>query len=194
MHIDGMPLHILDTAGLRETEDIIEQEGMRRAWAALENADAILLVLDSSQEEKSEESLSEFKKPALKNIPIIIVHNKIDLKSEMPEKKNSENFTKISLSAKYKNGIDLLKQHLKELMGFQTTTEGAFLARRRHMDALEKAEQFFYHAHSALTEKKAGELVAEDLRQAQNHLNEITGEFTSDDLLGKIFSSFCIGK
>jgi tRNA modification GTPase len=194
MHIDGMPLHILDTAGLRETEDVIEKEGMRRAWAAFENADAILLVVDASHKENVEEQLKEFKKPALKNIPIIVIENKIDLKKESPQKSPNPNFTKISLSAKFKDGLDLLKQHLKELMGFQTTTEGAFLARRRHLEALDQAEHFLNRAEIALKEKKAGELLAEDLRQTQNHLNEITGEFTSDDLLGKIFSSFCIGK
>lgn len=202
MHIDGMPLHILDTAGLRETEDIIEKEGMRRAWAALENADAILLVMDASGAESSETIFENFKAEAITiskyfhrdKLPIILVKNKIDLKKESPEKKVKSDFTEISLSAKFNEGMDLLKQHLKELMGFQATMEGEFLARRRHLEALEKAEHYFYSAGKALNEKKAGELLAEDLRLAQNHLNEITGEFTSDDLLGKIFSSFCIGK
>jgi tRNA modification GTPase len=198
MHIDGMPLHIVDTAGLRETEDIIEKEGMRRAWQAIENADAILLMMDATLNISTDALVEDFKREAAEigkhHLPIIVVKNKIDLKKELPLKRVEKNFTEISLSAKYKDGIDLLKQHLKELMGFQTTTEGAFLARRRHLDAIDRAEHFLNRAEKSLNENKAGELLAEDLRQVQNHLNEITGEFTSDDLLGKIFSSFCIGK
>ena len=129
-----------------------------------------------------------------KNIPITIVKNKIDLTDEDPRCELREDRVVVSLSAKTGEGISLLKEHLKQQMGFQQTQEGTFIARRRHLDAIARAKELIEKGLSELMEHRAGELLAEDLRLAQQALSEITGKFTSDDLLGKIFSSFCIGK
>ena len=128
-----------------------------------------------------------------KQIPLIIIENKIDLTGEKPLKENTD-YIRIKISTKTGAGIDLLKDHLKEIVGFKTTDENDFIARRRHCDAIARTRSFLKKADEQLSRQKAGELVAEDLRQAQNALSEITGEFTADDLLGKIFSEFCIGK
>jgi tRNA modification GTPase len=180
IQIDGMPVHFIDTAGLRESDDPVEQEGIRRAREEIQNADLVLKVVDAAVEKNSEDA--------------IMVRNKIDLTKEKPSliEKNSQ--TIISLSAKTGEGMDILKNHIKKRVGFQTASEGIFSARRRHIDALQRAKTFVLHGQKQLREAKAGELLAEDLRQAQLALNEITGEFSSDDLLGKIFGSFCIGK
>lgn len=189
IHIDGMPLHIVDTAGLRETTDIIEQEGMRRTHAAVSQADVILWITDAST---SSESVPDIRLD--KKIPIILVKNKIDLTGELPDIKFQPDYTTISVSAKFQRGLDLLRDHLKKIMGFNTHSEGVFMARRRHLTAIDKALNHLTEGYQQLATHRAGELLAEDLRQAQSALNEITGEFTADDLLGKIFSSFCIGK
>lgn len=196
IQIDGMPLHIIDTAGLRESPDIIEQEGIRRAWTEIEKADRILLVVDSSVSDETDpqkiwpiannDSISQ-----LKNITII--HNKSDLSGHASTIIDGDP-TIIKLSAKATEGIDLLRQHLKQCMGYKSNLEGGFTARRRHLIALEDAHKTLLAGQQQLTELGAGELLAEDLRLCQSHLSEITGEFTPDDLLGKIFSSFCIGK
>jgi tRNA modification GTPase len=189
IQIDGMPLHIIDTAGLRDSADPVEQEGVRRALAEIEKADQILLVLDDKDEqiEKLPTFISNKKH-------LTIIHNKIDLtnKSTGIFKKNA--MPVIYLSAKTGAGFDLLREHLKNCMGFNSHTEGNFIARRRHLDALQRAEHYLLNGEQQLANHKAGELLAEDLRLAQQALGEITGEFTADDLLGKIFSSFCIGK
>jgi len=194
IQIDGMPLHIIDTAGLRVSPDIVEQEGIRRAWSEIEKADRILLVVDSTQSQESNPSklwpdFSE-KLPSLHNITVI--HNKCDQSELKPEVIGADPAL-IRLSAKEREGIDLLKSHLKQVMGYKHS-EGSFIARRRHLDALERANQFLQAGKQQLDGYGAGELLAEDLKQTQNALNEITGDFTPDDLLGKIFSSFCIGK
>jgi tRNA modification GTPase len=186
--IDGMPLHIIDTAGLRDTDDIIEKEGIRRTHDAIVKADVILWVTDAS------DSVSITDLELDQEIPLVFIKNKIDLTGELPDKKFQDNYTVISLSAKFHQGIDLLRNHLKDLIGFSANPEGIFTARRRHLIALDKALDHLRAGHEQLLHHRAGELLAEDLRQAQQALNEITGEFTSDDLLGKIFSSFCIGK
>ena len=203
IQIDGMPLHIIDTAGLRESHDLIEQEGIRRAWSEIEKADRILLVVDSSHKQVTDpnktypELYSELwpdfadKLPSQHNITII--HNKCDLASQQAECREGDP-TVIKLSAKQGDGIDLLRQHLKQCMGYSGAGEGGFTARRRHIEALERANVFLLAGKEQLLSHGAGELLAEDLRQCQNALSEITGEFTSDDLLGEIFSSFCIGK
>lgn len=188
IQIDGMPLHIIDTAGLRESDNKVEQEGIRRAHTEIQNADKILLLIDAN-DPNPDELLSTLPN----NISLTKIYNKIDLSNQQPKIQETKTGTEIYLSVKQSLGMDLLTQHLKQSVGFDATADNVFIARRRHIDALEKSAEFVANALMQL-EHAAGELVAEDLRQAQNHLSEITGTFTSDDLLGRIFSSFCIGK
>jgi len=191
IQIDGLPLHIIDTAGLRESEDVIEQEGVKRARQVIENADRILYVVDINDEEKAplEELIDEV--PA--HIGVTTVFNKIDKLEHAAEVIDAVG-TEIYLSAKTGSGIDLLKQHLKNCMGYQQKNEGQFIARRRHLDAIDAAEIHLELADENLHKTKAGELLAEELRFAQEALSSITGKFSSDDLLGRIFADFCIGK
>lgn len=184
--MDDIPVHIIDTAGLRKSADVVEQEGIRRARAEMDKADVILYV--TSCEAHTENSLLEDT-----TCPIIFIRNKIDLKNESPTMVEENGRTVISLSAKSGAGLDLLKNRIKRLVGFQEQSEGLFLARRRHLDALSRAEHHLMTASTQL-HAKSGELAAEDLRLAHTALSEITGEFSADDLLGRIFSSFCIGK
>ena len=188
IQIDGMPLHIIDTAGLRDSQDKVEKEGIRRAYEQINKADIILLLIDVKD---SETDNFNTKLPSEK--PITKIYNKIDLLDIAPEIVESEHGTQIYLSIKTGSGMHLLKNYLKKCAGFNDSVENVFIARRRHLVALQNAQDFVANALVQLR-NKAGELVAEDLRQAQLQLAEITGEFTSDDLLGKIFSSFCIGK
>ncbi|HTF97435.1 MAG TPA: tRNA uridine-5-carboxymethylaminomethyl(34) synthesis GTPase MnmE [Cellvibrio sp.] len=196
IHIDGMPLHIIDTAGLRESPDEVEQIGIQRAWQEIQQADRVLLLVDSRQTSDTNplqvwpEFIAQLENPA----KVTLIRNKIDLTDEIAGLFENENSTYISISAANGLGIDALKQHLKSIMGFSETGESGFTARRRHLDALERAQSFLSSGKAQLQGYAAGELLAEDLRQAQNALGEITGEFTPDDLLGRIFSSFCIGK
>lgn len=196
IHIDGMPLHIIDTAGLRDATDEVERIGISRAWTEIEQADRIILMLDSSDPESADLSTvrSEFLAKLPTTLPVTIVRNKIDLNGEQANESEQGGYQIISLSAQTHDGIQLLRDHLKQTMGFQTGMEGGFLARRRHLDALEKAAEHLQIGLVQLTEFHAGELLAEELRLVQTYLSEITGEFTSDDLLGNIFTSFCIGK
>jgi tRNA modification GTPase len=180
--IDDMPMHIIDTAGLRESDDVVEREGIRRAQQEIEKADIVLYMQNASE---SNENI--FKQP-------IMIRNKIDLLNESPSIRTENGCTIISISAKTGAGIDLLKNHIKSQVGYNQQEEGIFLARRRHLDALARAHTHVQAALDQLTRSRSGELAAEDLRLAQLALNEITGEFTADDLLGRIFSSFCIGK
>jgi tRNA modification GTPase len=189
IQLDGMPLHIIDTAGLRESDNSIEKEGIRRAHQEILKADKILLLIDA-REPETEDLLKTL--PA--NIDITKVYNKIDLLGLEPEIKQTENGYSCFLSIKTGDGMDLLKQHLKQSVGFNEATDNVFIARRRHIEAIRKGYEFVESALNQLQVSQAGELVAEDLRQAQMSLAEITGTVTSDDLLGKIFSSFCIGK
>ncbi|WP_339858894.1 tRNA uridine-5-carboxymethylaminomethyl(34) synthesis GTPase MnmE [Pseudohongiella acticola] len=203
--IDGMPLHITDTAGLRDSDDIVEQEGIRRALNAVKQADRILLVVDASMESVDSRSIKHYLQTpgfealtqALDTSRLTIIQNKVDVQGGQPNLLPPDNKTGasvIQLSAKQGSGIDLLRQHLKDCMGFQATAEGGFIARRRHLDALRKTRECLEQARFQLTHHAAAELVAEDLRHAHRHLGEITGAVTTDDLLGRIFSSFCIGK
>ncbi|NXZ84265.1 tRNA uridine-5-carboxymethylaminomethyl(34) synthesis GTPase MnmE [Haemophilus influenzae] len=196
IHIDGMPLHIIDTAGLRDATDEVERIGISRAWTEIEQADRIILMLDSSDPESADLSKvrSEFLAKLPSTLPVTIVRNKIDLNGEQASEREQGGYQIISLSAQTHDGVKLLREHLKQAMGFQTGIEGGFLARRRHLDALEKAAEHLQIGLVQLTEFHAGELLAEELRLVQSYLSEITGQFTSDDLLGSIFSSFCIGK
>ncbi len=191
IQIDGLPLHVIDTAGLRESDDPVEQEGVRRAWKEIEQADRILLLVDDTQRENDHLAIED-KLPS--HIGVTRIFNKIDLSKRNPEIIITENETDIALSAKSGEGMALLKEHLKTCMGYEQSNEGRFMARRRHIDALQQADNHLQNARYNLIELHAGELMAEELRLAQEQLNQITGEFTSDDLLGRIFSSFCIGK
>lgn len=197
IHIDGMPLHIIDTAGLRESPDEVEQIGIQRAWQEIQQADRVLLLIDSRQNQLTDphEIWPEFVEKLQDKSKITLVRNKIDLSEEAAGlfESNSGDLY-IGISAATGAGIDALKEHLKTIMGFSESSEGGFTARRRHLDALERANSFLASGKAQLQGYAAGELLAEDLRHAQNALSEITGEFTSDDLLGRIFSSFCIGK
>jgi tRNA modification GTPase len=184
IQIQGVPLHVIDTAGLRETEDAVERLGIARTWEALEKADAALLLVDAAHGLTEEEQKILTRLPA---IPRITVHNKIDLYDELPRVAGEE----VWLSAKTSAGMDLLQRKLLELAGWQASGEGAFMARSRHLDALGRAA---WHLQRAREAKAQLELFAEELRVAQSALSEITGEFSADDLLGEIFSSFCIGK
>ncbi len=190
IQLDGMPLHVIDTAGLRESENVVEKEGIRRAQEEIKQADRILLLLDSRESEDEQQLLSYLPD----NVSITKIYNKIDLIGREPEIRQTAASCEIHLSVKTGAGMELLRQHLKQCMGYHEQTDNVFIARRRHIEALRKGHEFVLSALHQLQDSQAGELVAEDLRQAQNSLSEITGKFTSDDLLGKIFSSFCIGK
>jgi tRNA modification GTPase len=191
IHIDGMPLHIIDTAGLRESRDEIESEGIRRAREQMQRADRVLLVLDDSFHEALP---AEVLQHVPTKLPRSVIRNKIDLSGRNPGVTKTSNETEIALSAKTGAGLDELRRHLKECMGFQAAGEGTFMARRRHLDAIRRAQDHMTRGKAQLRETRAGELLAEELRLAQQALSEITGEFTPEDLLGRIFSSFCIGK
>lgn len=192
IQIDGLPLHIIDTAGLRESTDKVEQEGIRRAWLEVEQADRVLVLVDDREGITKGDTKILQKLP--EKLPITVIHNKIDLTGQSPELIVEKGQTHIKLSAKKDYGLDMLRSHLQQTMGYEKTNESTFLARRRHLDALDRAFAYVQHSKQQLVNVKAGELVAEDLRLAQQALSEITGQFTSDDLLGEIFSSFCIGK
>lgn len=196
IHLDGMPLHIADTAGLRESPDEVEQIGIQRAWQEIQQADHILLLVDASQ--SSELDINKLWPEFVAQIDdpqkITLVRNKIDLSHEAAGLHNNNADQYLAISASTGSGIDVLRDYLKQRMGFQQTSESGFTARRRHLDALQRASEFLLQGKLQLQQHAAGELLAEDLRQAQNALSEITGEFTPDDLLGRIFSSFCIGK
>lgn len=196
IHIDGMPLHIIDTAGLRDSPDEVERIGISRAWDEIRNADRVLLMVDgtTTNTDDPEQIWPEFVHQLPDPNKITVIRNKADLTGEGIGQREIQGHTLISLSAKANIGVDKLREHLKHSMGFTSTTEGGFLARRRHLEALEQAHTLLQTGHDQLVMNGAGELLAEDLRQAQHALNEITGEFSSDDLLGRIFSSFCIGK
>lgn len=193
IQIDGLPLHVIDTAGLRQSVDPVEQEGIRRALQEIETADQILLLRDVNQ---AFDPITIFPVSFLNQIKkkVTTINNKIDLCGGSPLAELTPEGMEISLSAKTGEGMNLLREHLKTCMGFQASQEGNFIARRRHLDALRQAEEAVQNGLTQLINSQAGELLAEDLRQAQYALNEITGEFTADDLLGKIFSSFCLGK
>ncbi|HVH82865.1 MAG TPA: tRNA modification GTPase, partial [Steroidobacteraceae bacterium] len=191
--IDGMPLHVLDTAGLRHAGDPVEEEGMRRARAEIERADRVLFVIDAV-EDPAAEAYREERARLPEDVPVTLVLNKCDLAAGLPLADTVTGPPRLYVSALTGAGIEELRAHLKGCMGFQTVEGGAISARRRHLESLARARGHTEEAARQLTERRAGELVAEELRAAQTALNEITGEFTSDDLLGRIFSSFCIGK
>ena len=183
-------LCLIDTAGLRDSDDLIEKEGIKRAWQEVRRADCLLMVIDASLESQAESELSNAMLKVLPaNVPMIQVFNKIDQRGE-PARVTEMG---VYLCARTGEGISLLHEKIEEAVGYQPM-EGQFLARRRHLDALDRAKGLLTNGHQQLNVHRAGELLAEDLRLAHLALCEITGEFTPDDLLGKIFSSFCIGK
>ena len=193
LNLDGLPINIIDTAGLRHSEDRIELEGIRRARSEIARADLVLYVIDDTTADDALTATNAMFDIA-PAVPVTVVFNKIDLSGASPALEQRVNFTQIRVSVSSGAGIDLLRAHLKRTAGF-TDGEGAVVsARRRHLDALAGARRAVDAAAVALNESGAPELVAEDLRLAQRALGEITGEFSSDDLLGAIFSSFCIGK
>jgi tRNA modification GTPase len=206
IHIDGMPLHIIDTAGLRDSNDVVEQIGIERAWQEINQADRVLLMVDASQDHsvlEDEQDIKsfypEFFAKLPENIGLTLIRNKADVNdsktgfSEFTDRNNKQHSI-ITLSAKTGDGVNSLKEHLKTIMGYQGSTEGGFMARRRHLVALENTHEHLMTGLEQLESYVAGEILAEELRICQQELDQITGEFTSDDLLGKIFSSFCIGK
>lgn len=193
INLDGMPLHLVDTAGLRESDHPVEKIGIERTWNEIYKADLILLLIDDADDLDSMDNqkiLDAIKSKLSSSLPMLTVRNKIDLSGAKPGKYNDV----IYISAKQKLGIDALKSELKQRMGYRHESEDTFIARRRHLQALDKTQSFVDQAERQLKEFNAGELMAEELRLAQDELGKITGKFTSDDLLGEIFSSFCIGK
>ena len=207
IHIDGMPLHIIDTAGLRESSDKVEQIGIERAWQEINKADRVLLMVEASYDNSIEsdeltikKEWPEFFDKLPENVGLTIIRNKADINNnstgykEVNQRKTENIQSIVTLSAKTGDGVDSLKEHLKTIMGYQGSTEGGFMARRRHLVALENTHKHLIVGLDQLESYVAGEILAEELRICQQELDQITGEFTSDDLLGNIFSSFCIGK
>ena len=196
IHIDGMPLHIIDTAGLRHTEDAVEKIGIERAWAEIAQADRVLFLVDGTTTQATDprQIWPEFVERLPAHIGMTLVRNKADLTGEPLATSEELGHPVYRISAKTGLGLDALRQHLKACMGYQGNVEGGFMARRRHLEAINHADEHLQLAREQLEVYAAGELVAEELRLAQEFLSEITGQFTSDDLLGRIFSSFCIGK
>ena len=204
IQIDGLPLRIIDTAGLRDSDDEIEQEGIRRAKKEIEKADVILFMRDAVTEgvlpedkkqtiESIHKELLSFEITPLESTSFIVVNNKIDMSGASASVNSNDYFTEVSLSAKTGDGFSLFTESLKTLCGF-SQSENNFVARSRHIEAIDNARGYILEGKKQLLENQAGELLAEDLRQAQNYLGTITGKVSSDDLLGEIFSSFCIGK
>ncbi len=191
IQIDGLPLHIVDTAGLRAAQDAIESEGLRRARLAMTRANHALVLIDDSQ---SEGVVMELLSQLPPGLAYTCVYNKIDLTGRAPGLVENPFAAGIALSAKTGAGLEELRRHLKKALGFAVAGEGTFMARRRHLDAIERAQTHLETGIKQLRQARAGELLAEELRLAQQVLSEITGAYTSDDLLGRIFSSFCIGK
>jgi tRNA modification GTPase len=203
VNLDGLPLNLIDTAGLRATLDVVEAEGVRRAVAEAGRADRVLYILDAaagteavsgSEVVRDGAGLAAPLEDLLQGVPVTLVYNKIDLTGVHASVDETREPPRVFLSAKTGEGLDLLRLHLKARAGYRSGDAGALSARRRHLDALERARACVQQAAETLSTTRAFELFAEDLRRAQLALGEITGEFTSDDLLGEIFSSFCIGK
>jgi len=192
IQLNGLPLEIIDTAGLRDSDDSIEIEGVKRAWAEIKQADRLLFVVDENIGiDADTQSLLE-RLP--EKMPRTIVHNKIDLAECKAGVVTETEQTHVYVSAKTGAGLKELSQHLQDCAGYREAGSDSFSARRRHLDALRRAAEFVDKGVDALQQQQAGELVAEDLRLAHQELGRITGEVSSDDLLGEIFSSFCIGK
>jgi tRNA modification GTPase len=191
--IDGMPLHVLDTAGLRSGGDVVEEEGIRRAQAEMARADRVLFVIDGAADPDARAYQDE-RERLPPDVPVTLVLNKCDLARGIALADTISGPPRVTLSALTGEGLETLRAHLKSSMGYQLADAGTIAARQRHIDALTRALGHLQAAERELAEHRAVELVAEELRQVQNALGEITGEITSEDLLGRIFASFCIGK
>ena len=200
INVNGMPLHVIDTAGLRDSPDKVEQIGIARAWEAINDADRVLFVVDSTTSSDIDpyQIWPEFMQRLPAGMPVTVIRNKADISGDNVTLQQVDTphgpFSVIALSANTGQGVELLRDHLSQSMGLDTTTEGQFIARRRHIDAIDNTLEHLQIGEQQLHDNLAGELLAEELRLAHQHLTEITGEFSSDDLLGRIFSSFCIGK
>ena len=192
IQLDGMPLHVIDTAGLHDSDDPVEQLGMERARKAMESADRLLLIIDDQSGYTAADAAILAELPV--GVPHTLIFNKIDLTGREPGLAATGTASGIALSVQTGAGMDALRAHLKSCVGFGEQVEGNFSARRRHLDALQRVQQHLDAGQHQLVELQAGELLAEELRLAQQELGEITGAISSDDLLGRIFSSFCIGK
>ena len=196
IQIEGVPLHVIDTAGLREGGDQVEQIGIERAWGQIAKADAVVLLHDLTRADDpaylAADAAIAAKLPA--NVPVIEVWNKLD-SVVIPAEAGIQGFPGIPLSAKTGQGLNSLRKKLLEVAGWQAAPEGVFIARERHLHALRRVDTHLMEAAGLLAQQaQALDLLAEELRLGQNALNEITGEFSADDLLGVIFSRFCIGK
>jgi len=191
--IDGLPLHVLDTAGLRDSEDLVEREGVRRAAAEMSRADRVLFVIDTASDPLGR-AFDEEKPRLPPDVPVTLVFNKIDLNGGLPVADTVAGPPRVHVSAMTGTGLDLLRSHLKDCVSYQSPGNGSISARKRHLEALARARECVETAARELGKRRAGELMAEELRHAQRALEEITGAFTADDLLGRIFGSFCIGK
>jgi tRNA modification GTPase len=194
VHLDGLPLNLVDTAGLRPAMDVVEAEGVRRARNEIARADRVLYVVDTGAGENASEQCAAELEQLPAGVPVTLVFNKIDLTGVPARLDDSAKPPRVFISARTGAGLELLRVHLKTSAGYLESESGAFAARRRHLYALNRARQHVQSAADTLSSTRAFELFAEDLRLAQHALGEITGEFTSDDLLGEIFGSFCIGK
>lgn len=190
IQIDGLPVHLVDTAGLREAGEEIEQEGMRRARQAVREADIAVLVVEDGSSPALDAYLAEIPR----EVRPVVAWNKIDLTGSSPAADATSSPAQLKLSVKTGAGLPQLKDFLKSAMGFQAAGESSYIARRRHLQAIDDARRHFQAAREAIRARRSGELIAEDLRLAQRCLGEITGEVTTEDLLGRIFSEFCIGK
>jgi tRNA modification GTPase len=191
VHFDGLPVNLIDTAGLRMAADVVEEEGIRRARLEMQRADRVLYVWDASLGDPNAVAELEHVPPV---VPVVFVMNKIDLLGAAPRLESNGGLTRVFLSAQTGAGIELLRVHLKASAGYRDADSGALSARRRHLDALRRARELVQNAAETLRQVHAIELFAEDLRLAQRNLSEITGDVSSEDLLGEIFGSFCIGK
>ena len=205
IQIEGVPLHVIDTAGLRSSDDEVERIGIARAWDEITAADAVLFLHDLTRVEQPDYAAADTeiaanlqqKLPAL--VPVIDVWNKTDMAQADVQARHTAQLAsdsgQIALSARTGDGLDALRKRLLEVAGWQSAPEGLYLARARHVEALQAVEAHLEMADEQLAAQAAHlDLLAEELRLAQISLNSITGEFSSDDLLGVIFSSFCIGK
>jgi tRNA modification GTPase len=194
VQLDGLPLNLVDTAGLRSAVDEIEAEGVRRARKEIARADRVLYVLDAGTGGNDSDPWAAELEQLPAGVPVTLIFNKIDLTRTPARLDDTTVPPRVFLSARTGAGLELLRTHLRQSAGYLQSESGAFAARRRHLDALGRARQHVQSAADTLSSTRAFELFAEDLRLAQHALGEITGEFTSDDLLGEIFGSFCVGK
>lgn len=196
IHLEGMPIHVIDTAGLRDTTNAVEQIGVKRAWQEIHQADRVLFLVDATTTQETDPFViwPEFMAKIPPHLKVTVIRNKVDLSQEALTHELDQEQPVLRLSITKDLGLDTLKMHLKQCMGYQGTTESQFSARRRHLEALEQAQEALKRGRVQLEVYQAGELLAEELRLAQEALSQITGRLSSDDLLGKIFGSFCIGK